>query len=145
MKRVCCDDNLVNPVAYILPQETDSHKVSKLYSINLIKFRSKYSNFNGNLIPYTNIGSKCKINDLIDMFRIKYIESKRNFLSFKNSRIKHFMTGNFGYNNNLQVFINFFESSFLNMNYGISFSYGEINNFFKTPFYNNLILLYNNL
>ena len=112
MKRICSNETLINSIAHILPQVTISQNISKIYSINLKKFKAKYSNFKHDLVPYSNIGAHYKVGDLIEMYRIKYIESKRNFLSFNSSTFEHFFKDNFGYNSTLHVFINFFDSSF---------------------------------
>ena len=65
-------------------QEATSGGIDKNFSVNLEAFRTRnhLSKGNSDSVPYTNLGKLYKITDLIDMFRIKYIESKKHFLQW---------------------------------------------------------------
>jgi hypothetical protein len=65
-------------------QEATSDGIDKNFSVNLEAFRTRNHLYKGNLssVPYTNLGKFYQITDLIEMFRIKYIESKKHFLQW---------------------------------------------------------------
>lgn len=113
-RRVSYDDPMLRKTRQLLPQEITSETMSKNYSINLINYKSRTKVFVDTDVPYTIIGRVSNIFDVIDMWRIKYIECKRKFLSGKSQpSLRHFLSSYLSYNDNQILFYSWFEKSLL--------------------------------
>lgn len=85
---------------------------------------------------------------VLDMFRIKYIESKKKLLSLDSNIIQQFMNNSEGHHDMSDTFQEFIESCLKGIpkkGCSVFSSISCFNGFFEHPFYYNLVRIWNNL
>ena len=130
-----------------MKQLVTSNDVNKKYSINLYNFE-----YRNNLIDLENeevdisiLGDGKIKAQVADMFRIKYIESKRNVLMLRSEIIHQFMNNSEGHHDISETFQNFIESQIKGIAPQLFNGFGNANGFFIDPFYYVLLRNFNNL
>ena len=90
-----------------------SHEVEAKFSINLQGYELKAGLIEENEVPMTrfsNLAREAK-HEIADMFRIKFIESKKKLLLMQRSTIMSFMENSAGHHDNIGTLCSFFEKS----------------------------------
>jgi hypothetical protein len=108
-----------------------SKTVNTKYSINLLKFEERQGILqDGGDVPYSNLGELPSRYQIADMFRIKYIENKRNMLSLSTPIFEGFMNNSEGHNDCSETFQVFIDKSIKGIAPRLFHSTGCCNGFF---------------
>ena len=81
------------------------------------------------------LGEKARKSEIADMFRIKYIEAKKEVLLLKNNIIIGFMNNSEGHHDTSETFQEFIEKSLSGIARNLFPNLGAVNGFFLDPFF----------
>jgi hypothetical protein len=121
-------------------------RIDTKFSINLMDFEVRAGMIQEDAVISIDIlGDKARKSDVASMFRIKYIEAKKNVLLMKNPIIIGFMNTTEGHHDTSETFQEFIEKSLTGIARNLFPSLGAFNGFFLDPFYYILLRIWNNL
>ena len=123
----------------------NSHQVEAKFSINLLNYELRAGLIDEKDISFDYIGPVVKKSDIADMFRCKYIESKKKILLLQKSTLMSFMNNSAGHHDCFETFCNFFEKSIEEISVNLFQRNGQIHHFWKDPFYYILLRIWNNM
>lgn len=129
-----------------LELEDLKNNIDTKFSINLMSFEVRAGiSLEDTTIPIETLGEKARKSDVASMFRIKYIEAKKNLLLMKNNIVIGFMNTSEGHHDTSETFQEFIEKSLSGVARNLFPSLGSMNGFFLDPFYYILLRIWNNL
>jgi hypothetical protein len=129
-----------------LENQITSHDVERKYSINLYNYELSTGLIQDSDVDLAKyFDEPLSKADVADMFRIRYIESKKKLLLLQKKTIIQFMKNSAGHYDCFETFCDFFEASVIQMAPDLFNSNGQLHKFWLDPFYYTLLRIWNNM
>jgi hypothetical protein len=124
-----------------------SHEVEAKFSINLLNYELRAGLIEEKDISMARFNRQERVtkSEIADMFRIKFIESKKKLLLMQAKTLIPFMENSAGHHDNLETFCDFFEKSIEGIAPNLFSSDGELHGFWLDPFFYILVRIWNNI